>query len=106
MLSNSVNAVKCQYRAKPVREGVETRRQPSRTDEGIVQTTNCKGSESYSGKKISRLNRRAGSIPATRTTLGFKVFTDARGTVTAEEGDRYPLEPPRPALGPNKISGI
>lgn len=54
MLSNSVNAVKCQYRAKPVREGVETRRQPSRSDEGIVQTTNCKGSENYSGKKISR----------------------------------------------------
>lgn len=27
--------------------------------------------------------------------LGFKVFMDARGTVTAEEGDRYPLKPPQ-----------
>ena len=25
---------------------------------------------------------------------GFKVFMDALGTVTAEEGDRYSLEPP------------
>jgi hypothetical protein len=52
MVSNSVKALKCQYRAKPERERVETRRHPSRTDEGIVQTTKslktC--SESYSGK--------------------------------------------------------
>jgi hypothetical protein len=26
--------------------------------------------------------------------LGLKVFTDAHSTVTAEEGDRYPLGPP------------
>jgi len=33
------------------------------------------------------------------------VFTDAHGTVTAEEGDRYPLKPPRPALGPFDANG-
>ena len=27
--------------------------------------------------------------------LGLKVFMDAHGTVTAEEGDRYPLGPPK-----------
>ena len=37
---------------------------------------------------------------------GFKVFMDAHSTVTAEEGDRYPLKPPRPALGPIKAGGI
>ena len=26
--------------------------------------------------------------------LGLKVFMDARSTVTAKEGDRYPLRPP------------
>jgi hypothetical protein len=26
--------------------------------------------------------------------LGLKVFMDAHSTVTAEEGDRYPLGPP------------
>lgn len=37
----------------PQGEGVETRHSPSRTDEGIVQTTNnIVGSENYSGKKI------------------------------------------------------
>jgi hypothetical protein len=34
------------------------------------------------------------------------VFMDAHSTVTAEEGDRYPLKPPRPALGPIKAGGI
>jgi hypothetical protein len=28
------------------------------------------------------------------------VFMDAHSTVTAVEGDRYPLRPPKPALGP------
>ena len=28
------------------------------------------------------------------TYFGLKVFMDARSTVTAKEGDRYPLEPP------------
>jgi hypothetical protein len=28
------------------------------------------------------------------------VFTDAHKPVTLEEGDRYPLRPPKPALGP------
>jgi hypothetical protein len=27
--------------------------------------------------------------------LGRKVFMDAHSTVTAEEGDRYPLRPPK-----------
>ena len=27
--------------------------------------------------------------------LGLKVFMDAHSTVTAEEGDRYPLGPPK-----------
>ena len=31
-------------------EGVEAKRHPSRTDEDMVQTTNRKGNESYSGK--------------------------------------------------------
>ena len=50
-------------------ERVETRRRASKAycyDEGIVQTTNSIGRESYSGKKIPRL-RRAGSTPATGT---------------------------------------
>lgn len=51
------------------KEGVETRRGASRTDEGIVQTTNGNGSESYSSKKISRLMR-AGSNPASGTIPG------------------------------------
>ena len=33
-------------------EGVETRHDSSRTEEGIVQTTNRNGSENYSSKKI------------------------------------------------------
>ena len=28
------------------------------------------------------------------TISGLKVFMDARSTVTAKEGDRYPLRPP------------
>jgi hypothetical protein len=28
-------------------------------------------------------------------SFGLKVFMDARSTVTAKEGDRYPLGPPR-----------
>jgi hypothetical protein len=28
------------------------------------------------------------------------VFMDAHKPVTLEEGDRYPLRPPKPALGP------
>ena len=28
-------------------------------------------------------------------SVGLKVFMDARSTVTAKEGDRYPLGPPR-----------
>ena len=35
-----------------------------------------------------------GSIPLRSTNLGLKVFMDAHSTVTAEEGDRYPLGPP------------
>jgi hypothetical protein len=31
---------------------------------------------------------------AYKFNLGSKVFMDAHSTVTAEEGDRYPLEPP------------
>ena len=41
-----------------------------------------------------------GSSPSSRTKLGLKVFMDAHSTVTAVEGDRYPLRPPKPALGP------
>ena len=37
-----------------MQEGVETRRLPSRTDEGIVQTTNLAGGESRSGKLSSK----------------------------------------------------
>ena len=37
-----------------VQEGVETRRLPSRTDEGIVQTTNPRGGESRSGRLSSK----------------------------------------------------
>jgi hypothetical protein len=33
-------------------------------------------------------------VQALDLNIGFKVFMDARGTVTAEEGDRYPLKPP------------
>jgi hypothetical protein len=29
------------------------------------------------------------------SNLGLKVFMDARSTVTAKEGDRYPLRPPK-----------
>ena len=36
---------------------------------------------------------------------GFKVFMDAHSTVTAEEGDRYPLKPPKPTLGPLDVNG-
>ena len=36
---------------------------------------------------------------------GFKVFMDARSTVTAKEGDRYPLKPPKPTLGPLDVNG-
>jgi len=43
-------------------------------DEGKVQTTNCKGSENYSGKKILCLYRRAGSSPAARTITFFCFF--------------------------------
>ena len=35
-----------------------------------------------------------------RTKSGLKVFMDAHSTVTAVEGDRYPLRPPKPTLGP------
>jgi hypothetical protein len=35
-----------------------------------------------------------GSTPILSAKFGFKVFMDAHGTVTAEEWDRYPLEPP------------
>ena len=35
-----------------------------------------------------------GSIPLRSTNFGLKVFMDAHSTVTAEEGDRYPLGPP------------
>ena len=52
-------------------EGVETRREPSRTDEGIVQTTNCKSGENRSGKKISWSLDRAGSSPALGTNLAY-----------------------------------
>ena len=41
-----------------------------------------------------------GSSPSSRTKFGLKVFMDAHSTVTAVEGDRYPLRPPKPALGP------
>lgn len=34
-----------------LKEGVETRHELSRTDKGIVQTTNSNGSENYSGKQ-------------------------------------------------------
>ena len=37
-----------------MQEGVETRRLPSRTDEGIVQTTNSRGGESRSGRLSSK----------------------------------------------------
>ena len=37
---------------------------------------------------------RIGSTPITRTKLGLKVFTDAHSTVTAVDGDRYPMRPP------------
>jgi hypothetical protein len=33
------------------------------------------------------------------------VFMDAHSTVTAEEGDRYPLKPPKPTLGPLDVNG-
>ena len=35
------------------------------------------------------------SILLRSTNLGLKVFMDAHSTVTAEEGDRYPLVPPK-----------
>jgi hypothetical protein len=41
-----------------------------------------------------------GSSPSSRTKYGLKVFMDAHKPVTLEEGDRYPLRPPKPALGP------
>ena len=43
--------------------------------------------------KISRV-KRIGSTPITRTKFGLKVFTDAHSTVTAVDGDRYPIRPP------------
>ena len=36
---------------------------------------------------------------------GLKVFTDAHKPVTLEEGDRYPLRPPKPALGSLDVNG-
>ena len=39
-----------------------------------------------------------GSKPLYRAKFGLKVFMDAHSTVTAEEGDRYPLGPPNYAL--------
>ena len=39
--------------------------------QGIVQTTNRKGSENYSGKKILCPQGRAGSIPASATKGPF-----------------------------------
>ena len=33
-------------------------------------------------------------FPYALPNLGLKVFMDAHSTVTAEEGDRYPLGPP------------
>ncbi len=54
--------------------------------------------------KISR-RRAYGFESRLSYQIGFKVFTDAHGTVTAEEGDRYPLKPPRPALGPFDANG-
>ena len=37
---------------------------------------------------------RAGVEPSSLSKFGLKVFMDAHSTVTAEEGDRYPLGPP------------
>jgi hypothetical protein len=34
------------------------------------------------------------SLSRSAKFLGLKVFMDAHSTVTAEEGDRYPLRPP------------
>ena len=34
------------------------------------------------------------------TYFGLKVFMDAHSTVTAVDGDRYPIRPPKPTLGP------
>ncbi len=41
-----------------------------------------------------------GSNPTLYAIIGLKVFMDAHKPVTLEEGDRYPLRPPKPALGP------
>ena len=54
---------------------------------------------SRKGLKIPRLVR-TGSSPVSRTKYGLKVFMDAHSTVTAVDGDRYPIRPPKPALGP------
>ena len=34
------------------------------------------------------------------------MFTDAHSTVTAVDGDRYPIRPPEPALGPLMLAVI
>ena len=43
---------------------------------------------------------RAGVETSSLSLFGLKVFMDAHKPVTLEEGDRYPLRPPKPALGP------
>ena len=50
-------------------------------------------------RKLSSLRHRGsrkdrGTSPEVGTKFGLKVFMDAHSTVTAEEGDRYPLGPP------------
>lgn len=54
-------------------EGVETLHEPSRTDEDKVQTTNRKGNESYSGKKIPCSIERVGSSPTSDMRRVFAI---------------------------------
>ena len=65
-------------------EGVETRRGAPKTvkyGEGIVQTTNRKGSENYSGTKICWAYARGSSSLPTRTEAQPLNKTKVQGTI-------------------------
>ncbi len=55
--------------------------------------------------KSAACNGLTGSSPVSRTKLGLKCSWTHTALSLPKSGDRYPLDPPKPALGPLDVNG-